>query len=73
MGGGEMYKSNYTPISIVMGFVKIFETVIFKRRNDCTVTHKILFLPENRFQKGLFTEDAIYKLINVILTAWNRK
>jgi hypothetical protein len=25
------------------------------------------------FQKGLSTEDAIYKLTNVILTAWNRK
>jgi hypothetical protein len=35
--------------------------------------HKILLPQQFRFQKGLSTEDAIYKLTNVILTAWDKK
>jgi hypothetical protein len=34
--------SNYRSISIVAGFAKIFEMVIFKRLNDHIGTHKIL-------------------------------
>jgi hypothetical protein len=34
--------------------------------------HKIL-LQQFGFQKGISAEDAIYKVINVILTAWDRK
>jgi hypothetical protein len=57
--------SNYRPISTVTGFVKILETLIFKRLNDHIVTHKIIptavWIPERTT-----TEDAIYKLTNVI-------
>jgi hypothetical protein len=65
--------SNYRPIFIVTEFAKIFETIIFKRLNDHTVTHKVLFPQKFGIQKRLSTEDAIYKLTNVILTAWSRK
>jgi hypothetical protein len=58
--------SNYRPISIVNGFAKIFETVIFKRLNDHILTHKILFPQQYGFQKGLSTEDTTYKLTSAI-------
>jgi hypothetical protein len=64
---------NYRPISIITGFAKVFEMVIYRRLNDHITMHKILFPQQFGFQKGLSTEDAIYKLTNVILTAWNRK
>jgi hypothetical protein len=57
----------------VTGFAKVFESVIFRRLNDHILTHKILLPQQYGFQKGLSTEDAIYKLTNVILTAWNSK
>jgi hypothetical protein len=58
--------SNYRPMSIVTGFAKIFEMVIFKTLNDHVVTHKILSPQQYGFQKGLSTEDAIFKLTHVI-------
>jgi hypothetical protein len=34
--------SNNRPVSMVTGFAKVFETVIFRRLNGHIVTHKIL-------------------------------
>jgi hypothetical protein len=65
--------SNYRPISVVTGFAKIFETVIFKRLNEHILKYKILRPEQFGFRKGLSTEDAMFKLTNTILTAWNKK
>jgi hypothetical protein len=46
--------SNYRPISIVIGFAKIFEMVIFKRLNDHVVMHEILSPHQYGFQKKPF-------------------
>jgi hypothetical protein len=67
--GGKPHMSNYRPISIVIEFAKISETVIFKRLHDHIITHKILFPQQHGFQKDLSIEDAIFKLTNVILKA----
>jgi hypothetical protein len=58
---------------LVTGFAKVFETVIFRKLNDHFQSHKILLPEQFGFQSGLLTEDAIYKLTNVILSAWNSK
>lgn len=71
--GDKAHISNYRPISLVTGFAKVFETVIFRRLNNRIETHKILLPEQFGFRSGLSTEDAIYKLTNVILRAWNSK
>jgi hypothetical protein len=71
--GDKALISNYRPICLVTGFAKVFETVIFRRLNDHIETHKILLPEQFGFRSGLSTEDAIYKLTNVILRAWNSK
>jgi hypothetical protein len=48
-------------------------TRVYRRLNDHITTHKILLPQQFGFQKGLSTEEAIYKLTNIIHTAWNRK
>ena len=65
--------SNYRPISIVPGFAKVSETAIFRRLIDHIVKHNILLSGQYGFQKGSSTEDAMFQLTTVILTAWNRK
>jgi hypothetical protein len=71
--GDKKLINNYRPISLLTGFAKIFESVIFRRLNDHIVMHKILLTEQFGFQKGMSTEDAVYKLNNVVLTAWNNK
>jgi hypothetical protein len=71
--GDKTLIQNYRSISIMTGFAKIFEMVIFTRLNEHLVAHKILVPQQYGFQKGLSTEDAIYSLTNTILTAWNKK
>jgi hypothetical protein len=62
------FMGNYRPISIVTGFAKIFEMVIFKRLNDQFAMHKILSPQQYGFQKGLSTADVIFNLTHVILS-----
>jgi retron-type reverse transcriptase len=64
---------NYRPISVMTGFAKIFEMVVYMRLKEHLAIHKILIPQQYGFQKALSTEDAIYSLTNTILTAWNKK
>jgi hypothetical protein len=66
--GKQTDMGNCRPISVVTGFAEIFKIL-----NDHVVTYKILPPQQYGFLKGLSTEDAIFKLTRVILTAWNRK
>jgi hypothetical protein len=60
-------------MSLVTGFAKVFETVIFRKLNDHFESHRILLPEQFGFRSGLSSEGAIYKLTNVILNAWNSK
>jgi hypothetical protein len=62
---------NYRPISLVTGFAKVFEAVIFQKIYHHLEFYKILLPEQFRFRNGPSTEDAIYKLTNAILNAWN--
>jgi hypothetical protein len=64
---------NYRPISLLTGFAKIFELIVFKRLRGHLDVNKIISPNQYGFRKGLSTEDAVFKLTNVILSAWNRR
>jgi hypothetical protein len=68
--GDRSFTNNYRPISLVTGFAKVFETVIFRKLSYHTASHKILLPEQFGLQTGLSTKDAIYKLTNIILSAW---
>jgi hypothetical protein len=47
--------------------------VIFRKLSYHIESHKILLPEQFGFRTGLSPEDVIYKLTNVILSAWNNK
>jgi hypothetical protein len=47
--------------------------VIFRSLSADIVTHKVILSEQLGFRRGRSTEDATYKLTNVVLTAWNNK
>jgi hypothetical protein len=47
--------------------------VIFRMLSAHIVTHKLILSEQFGFWRVRSTEDAIYKLTNVVLTAWNNK
>jgi argonaute-like protein implicated in RNA metabolism and viral defense len=71
--GDKQNISNYRPILLLTGFAKIFELIVFKRLRDHLDVNKIISPNQYGFRKGLSTEDAVFKLTNVILSAWNRR
>jgi hypothetical protein len=56
--------NNYRPVSLVTGFAKIFESVIFRRLSAYVVTHIIILSEQFGFRRGRSTEYATYKLTN---------
>jgi hypothetical protein len=54
-------------------FSKIFEKAIYIRLTEYFLKNKILTDSQYGFQKGLATENAIFKLINEILNSQNNK
>jgi hypothetical protein len=65
--------SNYRPISILTGFSKIFELLIFHRLKQRLVSNNILVTEQYGFCDNVSTESAIFKLIESIFSAWNNK
>jgi hypothetical protein len=64
--------ANYRPISLLTAFAKLFQTM-FYRVNQHFQVHNILTSDQLGFRKGLSTINAIYKLTDNILNAWNSK
>jgi hypothetical protein len=65
--------ANYRPISLLTAFAKLFETIMFCRVNQHFQVRTILTSGQFGFRKGLSTINAIYKLTDNILNAWNSK
>jgi hypothetical protein len=65
--------SNYRPISLLTSFSKIVEKVIFNRLIDHLNKYAILSPIQYGFQKNLCMENAVYTLLNEVLTALNNK
>ena len=71
--GDKSQVSNYRPISLLTGFSKISELLIFHRLNHHLVSNNILANEQFRFPDNIFTESAIFKLIELLISAWNNK
>jgi hypothetical protein len=71
--GDRTNHSNYRPISLLTSFPKIFEKAIYTRLTEYLINNKILSDNQYGFWKGLATENAIFKLISVILNNQNNK
>jgi hypothetical protein len=71
--GNKSLISNYRPISLLTSFSKIVEKVIFNRLIDHLNKYAILSPSQYGFQKNLSMENAVYILLNVVLSALNNK
>jgi hypothetical protein len=65
--------SNYRPILLLSSFSKFLEKVLYNRLIEYLNNNKILNSQQFGFRKNLATEDAIFKLIQEILTSLNCK
>jgi hypothetical protein len=71
--GDKTNPANYRPISLLTSFSNVFENALCTRLTDHCNTHKLLTRNQFGFRKGIETEDAIFKLTNEILNAFNSK
>jgi hypothetical protein len=61
--------TNYRPISLLIPFAKILETLIFSRLNQYLKVNRILVPEQFGYRKGLSIEKAIFTVIVSILTS----
>jgi hypothetical protein len=71
--GNKQLISNYRPISLLTSFSRIVERVMFNRLVNQWNKHAIINPSQYSFQKDLCTDNAIYALLNEVLTALNNK
>jgi hypothetical protein len=65
--------SNYRPISLLTGFCKISELLIFHGVEHHLVSNNILADEEYGSCDTVSTESAIFQLTEMIFSAWNNK
>jgi hypothetical protein len=65
--------SNYKPIYLLTGFSKIFEMLIFSRLKQYLVSNDILVAEQHGFCDRMSIENAIFRLTELILQAWNNR
>jgi len=63
--------ANYRLISLIAGFPKIFEILIYRQTIQHIQCHNILVCEDFMFRKGLCLDSATYKLMETIFDAWN--
>ena len=68
-----MNPTNYRPISLFTSFLKVFERALYIRKTEHFYSNNLLVGNQIGFRKGVATEDAIFKLTNVILNALHNK
>jgi retron-type reverse transcriptase len=71
--GDQKLISNYRPISLLTSFSKTVEKVMFDRLINYLNKYAILSPNQYGFQKNLSTDNAVYALLNEVLTALNNK
>jgi len=71
--GDKSQVSNYRPISLLNGFSKIFESLIFHRLKHHLVSNNILVNEQLGFRDNVSTDGAVFKLSESIFNAWNNK
>jgi hypothetical protein len=71
--GDKLLISNCRPISLLTSFSKSMEKVMFNRLMNRLKIYAILSPNQYGFQKKIFIDNAVYSLLNKILTAINNK
>ena len=64
---------NYRPISLLTGFPKIFEMSTFWRIKQRLVNHNILVPEHYGFRDGVSTDNATYKITEIVFNVGNKK
>jgi hypothetical protein len=67
------FPANYRPVSLLTTFSKVLEKALYIRLIGHFDTHQLLVDNQFGFRKSIATEDAIYKLMNEILSSLNNK
>ena len=62
-----MSPTNYRTVSLLTSFSIVFEKVLHIRKTEHFYSNKLLVENQFGFRKGVVTEDAIFKLTNVII------
>ncbi|PNF35250.1 hypothetical protein B7P43_G06859, partial [Cryptotermes secundus] len=65
--------SNYRPISLLTGFSKLFEILVFNRLKQQLTNNNIIVDEQYGFRNGASTQNAIFNLTNSVYKAWNNK
>jgi hypothetical protein len=60
--GDTLEISNYRPISLLTGFSKLFEILIFNRLKQHLTNNNILVAEQYGFQDGVSAQNAIFNL-----------
>jgi len=71
--GDKSQVSNYRPISLLAGFPKILELLIFNRLKHHLVSNNIPVNEQFGFRDNVSTDSAIFKLSESIFNAWNNE
>jgi hypothetical protein len=71
--GDKSLITNYRPISLLTSFSKVVEKIMYNRLVSHLKRHAILNPNQYGFQEKLSTDNAVYSLLNKILTAFNNK
>jgi hypothetical protein len=69
--GDKLLISYYRPISFLTSFSKIVEKVMFNRPMNHLKKYAVLNPNQYGFKKNLSIDNAVYSLLNKILTALN--
>jgi hypothetical protein len=65
--------TNYIPISLLISFSKILETLMFNRLNQYLKVNRILVQEPFGYRKGIFIEKAIFTLTDSIPTSLDHR
>jgi hypothetical protein len=65
-------RPNYRPISLLLSLSKVLEIMMFNRSNHLH-SNRIIASEQFGFRNGITTENAIFSLINTMLTSLNNK
>ena len=69
--GDRLDYANFTPISLLISFSKIFEKIIFTKIQEHITQYKIFAYEQYGCRSNISTDNASYNQINEILTAMN--
>ena len=65
--------NNYSPISLLSNFNRVFEKIIYNRLTSYIKKHELLYSAQYGFRKGHSTQHTILDIVNDIQTNMNER